>query len=159
MAKKAKTKTDKISKEHAEYLKLNGHSAIVTGGKVLDEGTKVKVKRVNLEGKYGPFAVIEEKGGKERNFNIKFLKADKPLSAADKAKFKIEQEAMVVLPGVIRAEREKAVAIQPDGHFKWMWIGKTLINETEDDGVYEVPLWWARRNLGEKGAAGLDIAE
>jgi hypothetical protein len=138
MAKKAKTKTDKISKEHAEYLKLNGHSAIVTGGKVLDEGTKVKVKRVNLEGKYGPFAVIEEKGGKERNFNIKFLKADKPLSAADKA---------------------KAVAIQPDGHFKWMWIGKTLINETEDDGVYEVPLWWARRNLGEKGAAGLDIAE
>jgi len=144
-----------------EFTALAGHKATVTKGcRKFNPGTQLSVRKVGVN-RYGkPYAIVVTKKGDEF-IDPKWLKIGKALPAATIAAYETaEEEAQttVILTAGIASESEKGISLKVDEFMKPRWISKKLATEGDEEGTYNVPMWWATNEFGKDFAGNLPEA-
>ena len=144
-----------------EFSALAGHRATVAKGcRKFNPGTQLNVKKVGVN-RYGkPYAIVVTKKGDEF-IDPKWLKIGKPLSASVLAEYETaseEAQSTVILTAEIVKESEKGLRLKVDEFMMARWISKKLAPEGEEDGTYNVPMWWATNEFGKDFAGNLPEA-
>lgn len=164
--KKAKEEAaKKASKKPAKFADIEFHFCTVTGGRKFEHGITVKCVWAGLNKFKQDTARIVLKDGSDDWINPKFLKAVKPMDAAEVARIKAEREVesseMVLVPGAIPAngERDKSILLNYTGWYSGAWFPRSMITkvgETKDGlGVFEVPAWKVRKDKGPDSLTAL----
>ncbi len=144
-----------------DYAALAGHKATVAKGcRKFNPGTQLNVKKVGVNRYSKPYAIVVTKKGDEF-IDPKWLKIGKPLSASVLAEYETATEvaqSTVILTAEISRESEKGIALKVDEFMKARWISKKLAEEGDEEGTYNVPMWWATNEFGKDFAGNLPEA-
>lgn len=144
-----------------DFEALAGHRCSVSKGcRKFNPGTQLNVKKVGVN-KYGkPYAIVVTKKGDEF-IDPKWLKIGKPLSPSVIAEYETameEAQSTVILTAEIKQESEKGICLKVDEFMKARWISKKLSPEGDEEGTYNVPMWWATNEFGKSFAGNLPQA-
>lgn len=149
----------------SKFPDIEYHFCTITGGRKFEEGSTVKCVWAGQNKFKQDTARIVLKDGSDGWINPKFLKAVKPMDAAEVARIKAEREVesseMVLVPGAIpsNGERDKSILLNYTGWYSGAWFPKSMITKVgetaEGLGVFEVPAWKVRKDKGPDALAQL----